>query len=286
LQQRLIGSILSDPPIHGCHPRRVPWVGTGTATLDRHGRFEVRIRGLLVAGTNNTGPVTTVTASLYCAPDSSAAVFTTTAEPLSSDGDARIRRHVTVPVTVSGTRRAGAPERQRRRRTSWRPVRAASRQSDELVLDADELVALQRPDGFGVQRRERTRRVGNQPQRLRAPLPERAFERALLAQRLEAATARGQAAASGHSPQRGTRAMQTVAPRSISACAHVWSNARPCAPELGARSRPPAAPAARSAKQATAAAVYGPTPAARSGRRASRVRRRRAARCRLSARRL
>jgi hypothetical protein len=31
------------------------------------------------------------------------------------------------------------------------------RQSDELVLDADELVPLQRPDGFGVQRRERTR---------------------------------------------------------------------------------------------------------------------------------
>jgi hypothetical protein len=97
LQQRLIGSILTDPPIHGVTRGGVPWVGTGRATLDRHGRFEVRIRGLLVAGTNNTGPVTTVTASLYCAPDSSAAVLTTSAEPLSSDGDARIRRHVTVP---------------------------------------------------------------------------------------------------------------------------------------------------------------------------------------------
>jgi hypothetical protein len=97
LQQRLIGSILSDPPIHGVTRGGVPWVGTGRATLKRHGRFEVRIRGLLVAGTNNTGPVTTVTASLYCAPDSSAAVFTTTAEPLSSHGDARIRQHVTVP---------------------------------------------------------------------------------------------------------------------------------------------------------------------------------------------
>jgi hypothetical protein len=97
LQQRLIGSILSDPPIHGVTRGGVPWVGRGRATLDRHGRFEVGIRGLLVAGTNNTGPVTTVTASLYCAPDSSAAVFTTTAEPLSSHGDARIRQHVTVP---------------------------------------------------------------------------------------------------------------------------------------------------------------------------------------------
>ena len=98
LQQRLIGSILSDPPIHGVTRGGVPWVGIGRATLKRHGRFEVRIRGLLVAGTNNTGPVTTVTASLYCAPDSSAAVFTTTSEPLSSRGDARIRQHVTVPA--------------------------------------------------------------------------------------------------------------------------------------------------------------------------------------------
>ena len=75
----------------------MPWVGRGTATLERHGRFEVRIRGLLVAGTNNTGPVTTVTVSLYCAPDSSVAVFTTASVPLSSHGDARIRQHVTAP---------------------------------------------------------------------------------------------------------------------------------------------------------------------------------------------
>ena len=65
--------------------------------MKRRGRFEVRIRGLVITGTNNAGPVTTVTVSLYCAPDSSAAVFTTTPEPLSSDGDARIRQNVTVP---------------------------------------------------------------------------------------------------------------------------------------------------------------------------------------------
>jgi hypothetical protein len=98
LQQRLIGSILSDQPIHGVTRGGVPWTGSGTATLDRRGRFEVEIRDLLVGGTNNTGPVTTVTVSLYCAPDSSAAVFTTTSTPLSSHGDARIRQHVTVPT--------------------------------------------------------------------------------------------------------------------------------------------------------------------------------------------
>ena len=97
LQQRLIGSILADLPIHNVTRGGVPWVGTGTATLDRHGRFEVLIRGLLVAGTNNTGPVTTVNASLYCAPDASAAVLTTMSVPLSSHGDARIRQHVTPP---------------------------------------------------------------------------------------------------------------------------------------------------------------------------------------------
>src|SRR3954469_14334512 len=97
LQQRLIGSILSDPPLHAVARGGVPWAGTGTATLDRHGRFEVRIRGLVILGTDNAGPVHTVTVSLYCAPDSSPAVFTTTPEPLSSHGDARIRQHVTVP---------------------------------------------------------------------------------------------------------------------------------------------------------------------------------------------
>ena len=97
LQQSLIGSILSDPPIHNVTRGSVPWVGRGTATLERRGRLEVRIRGLVIAGTNDAGPVKTVTVSLYCAPDSSAAVFTTTPVPLSSHGDARIRQHVTVP---------------------------------------------------------------------------------------------------------------------------------------------------------------------------------------------
>jgi hypothetical protein len=97
LQQRLIGSILSDQPIHGSNRGGLPWAGTGTAMLDRHGRFDVHIRGLVILGTDNPGPVSTVTVSLYCAPDTSPAVFTTTPAPLSSHGDARIRQHVTVP---------------------------------------------------------------------------------------------------------------------------------------------------------------------------------------------
>ena len=97
LKQQLIGSVLTDPPIHSVTRGGVPWEGTGSATLKRRGRLEVRIRNLVVAGTNDSGPVHTITVSLYCAPDSSAAVFTTTPTPLSSDGDARFRQDVTVP---------------------------------------------------------------------------------------------------------------------------------------------------------------------------------------------
>lgn len=97
LRQPLVGSILSDPPIHGVTRGAVPWEGTGTASLKRRGRFEVRIRGLVIAGTDNPGPVTSITVSLFCAPDSSGPVFTTESTALSSRGNARLRQHVTVP---------------------------------------------------------------------------------------------------------------------------------------------------------------------------------------------
>lgn len=97
LRQHLVGSILSDPPIHAVTRGGVPWEGTGTAKLDRKGRFEVRIRGLVIAGTNNAGPVTSLKFSLFCAPDTSGPAFTTGSTPLSSRGNARLRQHVMVP---------------------------------------------------------------------------------------------------------------------------------------------------------------------------------------------
>jgi len=97
-KQRLVGSILSDPAIHGVVRGGLPWQGGGDASLDRRGRFEARIRGLIIPGMGNPGPVTTITISLYCAPDSgTAAAFTTTPVPLSSRGNARVKQHVTVP---------------------------------------------------------------------------------------------------------------------------------------------------------------------------------------------
>lgn len=97
LRQHLVGSILSDPQIHGVTRGGVPWEGTGTAKLSRHGRFEVRIRGLVIAGTNNPGPVTSIKVSLFCAPDSSGPAFTTGSVPLSSHGNARLRQKVMAP---------------------------------------------------------------------------------------------------------------------------------------------------------------------------------------------
>jgi hypothetical protein len=98
LRQHLVGSILSDGPIHGVVRGGLPWQGGGDAKLDRRGRFEARIRGLIIPSLGTAGPVTSITISLYCSPDSDpAAAFTTASVPLSQQGNTRVRQHVTVP---------------------------------------------------------------------------------------------------------------------------------------------------------------------------------------------
>jgi hypothetical protein len=99
LQQHLVGSILSDPAIHTVVRGGLPWQGGGDASLSKKGRFEARIRGLVIPSTGNPGPVTTITISLYCAPDSSTtAAFTTDPVPLSPHGNAFVHQQVTVPA--------------------------------------------------------------------------------------------------------------------------------------------------------------------------------------------
>jgi hypothetical protein len=99
LQQHLVGSVLTDPPIHGVLRGGVPWQGGGDASLSKRGHFEARIRGLVIPSMGNPGPVTTITISLYCAPDSSStAAFTTDSVPLSAQGNAHVEQHVTVPA--------------------------------------------------------------------------------------------------------------------------------------------------------------------------------------------
>jgi hypothetical protein len=95
----LVGNLLTDPPIHGVTRAGAAWVlRRGTATLSRQGEFELRVKGLVLTNTGTTGPVTNITASFFCAPDSDlVAAFTAGPATLEPDGDARIRQTVTVP---------------------------------------------------------------------------------------------------------------------------------------------------------------------------------------------
>jgi hypothetical protein len=70
------------------------------ASVNHHGRLDVRVRGLLLTGTGTpadgtTGPVKQVEASLACGNGDTA---TTGAVPLSAQGDARIRDQIKVPA--------------------------------------------------------------------------------------------------------------------------------------------------------------------------------------------
>ncbi len=102
----LAPSLATDPTIHGVSPGNVPWVlAGGRAAIRMDGRVRVDLRGLVIPiphgafPANTARPVTTVSASLYCAPDGSAAVATTGSAPLSESGNARIVDTVTLPQT-------------------------------------------------------------------------------------------------------------------------------------------------------------------------------------------
>ena len=102
----LVGSQLADPAIHGVTRGGVPWViERGRVQLAADGSIKVQLRGLVIPiahGTfpaNTALPVTTVSASLFCAPDSTGPAATTTSAPISADGNARITDKLTLPAT-------------------------------------------------------------------------------------------------------------------------------------------------------------------------------------------
>jgi hypothetical protein len=101
-QSTLAPSVPSDPVLHGVAPGGLPWVlDSGQARLRHDGRLSVSVRGLVLPGPpgNGTpGPVTTVSASLYCGSDTTPATATTASVPLSSAGNARINARVTLPA--------------------------------------------------------------------------------------------------------------------------------------------------------------------------------------------
>jgi len=105
LDARLAPSLPTDPTFHGVEPGAVPWVlRRGDVRLKRDGKLKLRVKGLVIPnppGDGTAGPVTTISASLYCGADSDdVAADTTDQFPLSSSGNGRIRdRSFTIPDT-------------------------------------------------------------------------------------------------------------------------------------------------------------------------------------------
>jgi hypothetical protein len=101
LDASLAPSVPSDPVLNGASAGGAPWVlERGEAVLTRDGRLRVRVRGLVIPtapGNGTPGPVTTVSASLYCGA-SSTATGTTPSAPISTDGDASMEGQVSVPA--------------------------------------------------------------------------------------------------------------------------------------------------------------------------------------------
>jgi hypothetical protein len=109
LDSSLAPSMPTDPPLFGVAPGALPWVlEFGRAELHGDGRLDVVIRGLVIPVapfTGTPGPVTRVSAGLYCNDSQPAAGTSPTAAansptvPLSSTGDATIRTTLMLPGT-------------------------------------------------------------------------------------------------------------------------------------------------------------------------------------------
>src|SRR4051794_31678225 len=105
LDETLAPSMPTDPTFHGVAPGGAPWVlKRGDVELKRRGRLELQVRGLVIPnppGNGTPGPVTTISASLYCGADSNTTAADTTPQvPIDSRGNARIRdRSFALPDT-------------------------------------------------------------------------------------------------------------------------------------------------------------------------------------------
>jgi hypothetical protein len=105
IRESIAPSVPTDPMFHGVAPGGAPWVlKEGQVQLSDSGRLDLRLRGLVIPvapGNGTPGPVTTVSASLYCGADSDTMAAATTGQvPISRDGDARIKDDsFSVPAT-------------------------------------------------------------------------------------------------------------------------------------------------------------------------------------------
>src|SRR4051794_36264711 len=73
LKESLAPSEPGDPAFHGVTPGGAPWVlKRGDVQLKRDGKLTLRVKGLVIPnppGDGTPGPVTTISASLYCGAD-------------------------------------------------------------------------------------------------------------------------------------------------------------------------------------------------------------------------
>ncbi|MBV9006463.1 MAG: hypothetical protein JO181_17500 [Solirubrobacterales bacterium] len=101
IKESLAPSQPTDPTFHGVKPGGAPWIlKRGEVRLESTGRLDLVVRGLVIPTTGTAGPVTTISASLYCGADSNTtAAVTTQSVPITSTGNARIRASLTVPST-------------------------------------------------------------------------------------------------------------------------------------------------------------------------------------------
>ena len=105
VEETLAPSQPTDPSFHGVAPGAAPWViKQGDVEVRRGGRLDLHVKGLVIPvapGNGTPGPVTTISASLFCGADSStAAADTSQSVPISRSGNARIRdRSFNVPAT-------------------------------------------------------------------------------------------------------------------------------------------------------------------------------------------
>ena len=97
----LAPSVPGDPTLNGATPGGAPWVlRRGETELSGSGRLRVHVRGLVIPvapGNGTPGPVTTVSASLYCG-GASTATGTTPPVPISRTGDAEITGPISLPA--------------------------------------------------------------------------------------------------------------------------------------------------------------------------------------------
>lgn len=95
IEESLAPSHVTDPVFHGVSPGSLPWaLKQGDVRLERSGgdgRLELQVTGLVIPSLGTPGPVTKISASLYCGANSNhRAADTTQQVPLSRQGDARI----------------------------------------------------------------------------------------------------------------------------------------------------------------------------------------------------